>query len=144
MTRVYFDGSGRPSGYGQSFTEAWFWNGSLIGMFLRVLLFVILLPLTIPLFIVGSRVRPEIKGLLIVGYIVLVLAVVLTFPDGPVDQQASGSVLEQIQENSDNPCALGQDGPVTDAVETWSGPYPQYTLTCSDGNSYPNFTFPLP
>ncbi len=43
--RFYYDQRGRPRGYSQSFGEAWFWNGSLIGLFIQLCLMVFLIPL---------------------------------------------------------------------------------------------------
>jgi hypothetical protein len=66
--RVYYDRDGRPRGYSQSLGEAWFWNGSLIGLFLQLCLAVFLLPLYwFPRAVWRSRLTPPAKLLVIGG-----------------------------------------------------------------------------
>jgi hypothetical protein len=77
--RIYYDRNGRPRGYSRSFAEAWFWNGSLIGLFIQFCLAVFLIPLYwFPRAVWHSRLTPAAKvavigavwgGLVLVGVI---------------------------------------------------------------------------
>lgn len=76
--RIYYDNRGRRRRYSTSLKEQWFWNGSLIGLFIQFALAVFLIPLYyFPRAVVRSSLRPGVKLALIAavwgGLIVIAL-----------------------------------------------------------------------
>jgi hypothetical protein len=92
--RIYYDKNGRPRGYSRSLLGTWFWNGSLIGLFIQFCLAVFLLPLYwFPRAVWRSGLAPAAKLMVIAGvWGALILVGVLANTHTASEAQAAGCI----------------------------------------------------